>query len=89
MCKYIGRLIDGIWVRAGLFAVPPDSERALDEFEFTLLNFIGSSKQELRRHRAARTKIKNIAEAAFRSHHTIDNKFGLNLSIKQRCAYPS
>ena len=64
----------------------PDSE-ALDEFEFTLLNFIGlqrrSSTSPCSTH-----KIKNIAHVAFRSHHTIDNKFGLKLTIKQRCAYP-
>lgn len=55
VANILGALIDGIWVRAGLFAVSRDSDRALDEFEFILLNFIESSKQELRRHRAART----------------------------------
>ena len=58
---------------------PPDSERALDEFEFSLLNFIEPSKQDLQRHRAARIKIKNIAEVAFRSRHRIDNKFGFTI----------
>ena len=76
VANIVGVLIDGIWVRAGLFAIPPDSERALDEFEFTLLNLIKSSKKDLQRHRAARAKIKNIADVAFRSRHTIDNKFG-------------
>ena len=49
VANILGVLIDGIWVRAGLFAVPPDSERALDEFEFILLNYafvriIGASR---------------------------------------------
>ena len=79
VANILGVLIDGIWVRAGLFAIPPDSEKALDEFEFTLLNFIRSSKKDLQRHRAARAKIKNIADVAFRSHHTIDYKFGFSI----------
>ena len=79
VANILGVLIDGIWVRAGLFAIPPDGEKALDEFEFTLLNFIRSSKKDLQRHRAARAKIKNIAGVAFRSHHTIDYKFGFSI----------
>ena len=78
VANILGVLIDGIWVRAGLFAIPPDGEKALDEL-VPLLNLLRSSKKDLQRHRAARAKIKNIADVAFRSHHTIDYKFGFSI----------
>ena len=66
VANILGILIDGIWVRAGLFAITPDCERALDEFEFTLVNLLESDKKELERHILAREKIKEVAKIALR-----------------------
>ena len=60
----LGTLIDGIWVRAGLFAITPDCEKALDEFEFTTLYLLEASSEQQIYHRAAREKIKTIAKIA-------------------------
>ena len=43
VANLLGTLIDGIWVRAGLFAITPDCEKALNEFEFTTLYLVGAS----------------------------------------------
>ena len=73
----LGILIDGIWVRAGLFATPPDPKKALDEFEFTLLNLLTSDEKELERHRLAREKIKKVAEIALRPRLAPERQFRL------------
>jgi TetR/AcrR family transcriptional repressor of bet genes len=70
-------LIDGIWVRAGLFAATPDPKKALDEFEFTLLNLVMSDEKERERHRLAREKIKKIAEIALRPRLAPERQFRL------------
>lgn len=67
VAKILGVLIDGIWVRAGLFSTVPNCEVALDEFEITLLQFIGPSLEEREQHRVAREKIKAVAEIALSS----------------------
>jgi TetR/AcrR family transcriptional repressor of bet genes len=67
VANILGILIDGIWVRAGLFAITPDYEKALDEFEFTALHLIGASDEQREVHRAARKKINTIAEIALGS----------------------
>jgi len=67
VANILGILIDGIWVRAGLFAITPDYEKALDEFEFTALHLIGASDEQREVHRAARNKINTIAEIALGS----------------------
>ena len=67
VAKILGVLIDGIWVRAGLFSEVPNCEVALDEFEITLLQFIGPSLEEREQHRVAREKIKAVAEIALSS----------------------
>ena len=64
VANLLGILIDGIWVRAGLFAVTPDCDKALDEFEFNALHLMGSSTEQQKYHQAARQKIKTIAEIA-------------------------
>ena len=64
IANLLGILIDGIWVRAGLFAIIPDCDKALDEFEFTTLYLVGASLEEQKRHRDARAKIKTIAKIA-------------------------
>ena len=73
----LGILIDGIWVRAGLFAATPDPKKALDEFEFTLLNLVMSDEKERERHRLAREKIKKIAEIALRPRLAPERQFRL------------
>ena len=73
----LGILIDGIWVRAGLFAATPDPKKALDEFEFTLLNLVMSDEKERERHRLAREKIKKIAEIALRPRLAPETQFRL------------
>ena len=73
----LGILIDGIWVRAGLFAATPDPKKALDEFEFTLLNLVMSDEKERERHRLAREKIKKIAEIALRPRLAPEKQFRL------------
>lgn len=73
----LGILIDGIWVRAGLFANSPSCERALDEFEFTLMNFVASDKKERECHKLARQKIKMVAEIALRPRFSSENQFNL------------
>ena len=73
----LGILIDGIWVRAGLFATTPDPKKALDEFEFTLLNLVMSDEKERERHRLAREKIKKIAEIALRPRLAPETQFRL------------
>lgn len=73
----LGTLIDGIWVRAGLFAATPDPKKALDEFEFTLLNLVMSDEKERERHRLAREKIKKIAEIALRPRLAPETQFRL------------
>ena len=67
VAKILGVLIDGIWVRAGLFSEVPNCEVALDEFEITLLQFVGPSLEEREQHRVAREKIKAVAEIALSS----------------------
>ena len=67
VAKILGVLIDGIWVRAGLFSAVPNCEVALDEFEITLLQFIGPSLEEREQHRVAREKIRAVAEIALSS----------------------
>ena len=64
VANLLGTLIDGIWVRAGLFAITPDCEKALDEFEFTTLYLLEASSEHQIYHRAAREKIKTIAKIA-------------------------
>ena len=64
IANLLGILIDGIWVRAGLFAIIPNCDKALDEFEFTTLYLVGASLEEQKRHRDARAKIKTIAKIA-------------------------
>ena len=64
VANLLGTLIDGIWVRAGLFAITPDCEKALDEFEFTTLYLLEASSEQQIYHRAAREKIKTIAKIA-------------------------
>ena len=73
----LGILIDGIWVRAGLFATMPDPKKALDEFEFTLLNLLMSDEKERERHRLARKKIKKVAEIALRPRLAPERQFRL------------
>ena len=73
----LGILIDGIWVRAGLFATTPDPKKALDEFEFTLLNLLMSDEKERERHRLARKKIKKVAEIALRPRLAPERQFRL------------
>jgi TetR/AcrR family transcriptional repressor of bet genes len=77
VANILGILVDGIWVRAGLFAISPSCERALDEFEFTLMNFIASDKKERERHELARKKIKMVAEIALRPRLSLENQFSL------------
>ena len=64
VANLLGTLIDGIWVRAGLFAITPDCEKALNEFEFTTLYLVGASLDEEKHHKDAREKIKTIAKIA-------------------------
>ena len=64
VANLLGTLIDGIWVRAGLFAITPECEKALDEFEFTTLYLLEASSEQQIYHRAAREKIKTIAKIA-------------------------
>ena len=64
VANLLGTLIDGIWVRAGLFAITPDCEKALDEFEFTTLYLVEASSEQQKYHKAAREKIKTIAKIA-------------------------
>ena len=73
----LGILIDGIWVRAGLFATTPDPKKALDEFEFTLLNLVISDEKERERHRLAREKIKKVAEIVLRPRPALESQFRL------------
>ena len=46
VANLLGTLIDGIWVRAGLFAITPDCDKALDEFEFTTLYLVEASSEQ-------------------------------------------
>ena len=64
VANLLGTLIDGIWVRAGLFAITPDCEKALNEIEFTTLYLVGASLDEQKHHKDAREKIKTIAKIA-------------------------
>ena len=64
VANLLGTLIDGIWVRAELFAITPDCEKALNEFEFTTLYLVGASLDEEKHHKDAREKIKTIAKIA-------------------------
>ena len=64
VANLLGILIDGIWVRAGLFAITPDCNKALDEFEFNALYLMEASSDQTKFHKAARKKIKTIAEIA-------------------------
>ena len=65
--KFLGILIGRIWVRAVLFSETLYCEKALDEFEFTFLDFIQASDEERGRHRTARRKIQNNANIALDS----------------------
>jgi TetR/AcrR family transcriptional repressor of bet genes len=67
VANILGALIDGIWVRAGLFAVTPNCEKALDEFEFTALNLIDVTDEQRGHHQSARKKINTIANIALSS----------------------
>jgi TetR/AcrR family transcriptional repressor of bet genes len=64
VANLLGTLIDGIWVRAGLFAITPDCDKALDEFEFTTLYLVEASSEQQKYHKLARKKIKTIAKIA-------------------------
>jgi TetR/AcrR family transcriptional repressor of bet genes len=67
VAEALGILIDGIWVRAGLFATTPDSKAAIDEFEFVAMRLIAASADEHELHKAARDKISRIADIALGS----------------------
>jgi TetR/AcrR family transcriptional repressor of bet genes len=67
VAEALGILIDGIWVRAGLFATTPDSKAAIDEFEFVAMRLIAASADEHELHKAAREKISRIADIALGS----------------------
>ena len=67
VAEALGVLIDGIWVRAGLFATAPDSKAAIDEFEFVAMRLIAASADENELHKAAREKISRIADIALGS----------------------
>jgi len=67
VAEALGILIDGIWVRAGLFATTPDSKAAIDEFEFVAMRLIAASADEHELHKAARGKISRIADIALGS----------------------
>jgi TetR/AcrR family transcriptional repressor of bet genes len=67
VAEALGILIDGIWVRAGLFATTPDSKAAIDEFEFVAMRLISASADEHELHKAAREKISRIADIALGS----------------------
>ncbi len=67
VAEALGVLIDGIWVRAGLFATAPDSKAAIDEFEFVAMRLIAASADEHELHKAAREKISRIADIALGS----------------------
>ena len=45
----------------------PDSEKALDEFEFTIINLMAATEEQRKQHKLARDKIKGIAEIALNS----------------------
>jgi len=67
VAEALGILIDGIWVRAGLFATTSDSKAAIDEFEFVAMRLIAASADEHELHKAAREKISRIADIALGS----------------------
>ncbi len=67
VAEALGVLIDGIWVRAGLFATAPDSKAAIDEFQFVAMRLIAASEDEHELHKAAREKISRIADIALGS----------------------
>ena len=52
---------------AGLFMQIPDSEKALDEFEFTIINLMAATDEQRKQHKLARDKIKKVAEIALNS----------------------
>ena len=57
----LGVIIEGIWVRAGLFGSASDSDSAIDEFEFEMIRLLCCSKQEQVLQQDARIKVKMIA----------------------------
>ena len=61
LAHILGVIIDGIWVRAGLFGSAPDSDSAIDEFEFEMIGLLCCSEQEQVLQQDARIKVKMIA----------------------------
>lgn len=57
----LGVIIEGIWVRAGLFGSASDSDSAIDEFEFEMIRLLCCSKQEQVLQQDARIKVEMIA----------------------------
>ena len=57
----LGVIIEGIWVRAGLFGSAPDSDSAIDEFEFEMIRLLCCSEQEQVLQQDARIKVMMIA----------------------------
>lgn len=59
--QHLGLMIDGIWVRAGLL-LAADSDTAISEMEYAILNVLPSDPASRARHRQARAKIQRTAD---------------------------
>jgi|TARA_B110000977_G_scaffold172223_1_gene224458 TetR/AcrR family transcriptional repressor of bet genes len=64
---HFGMLIDGIWVRNGLQTARVDSEKAISEMEYAILNMLPNNKTSIEMHHEARQKITSIANIALGS----------------------
>ena len=64
IARQLGLLMDGLWARAGSRVEPLDAARAISDMEHALMRFLPMNDENRAHHRAARTKIVNVARIA-------------------------
>lgn len=77
IARQLNLLIDGIWVRVGSRVEQLDGARAIDDLEFELMKFLPMDAESIRRHRAARKKLENVARIALGTRAFLENSMAL------------
>ena len=64
IARQLNLLIDGIWVRVGSRVEALDCAVEIGDLECILMRFLPMDDESMRKHRAAREKIENVARIA-------------------------
>lgn len=65
--RHLGIMIDGIWSRTGARVEPVDSDKAISDMEYGLMQLVPNDPESIRKHKEARAKIEGIARIALGS----------------------